>query len=165
MTTLKIPTPLRFYTNGQAEVFVSGSNVAAAMRDLVGQYPTLEQHLYNNQGELRAFVNLFLGEDNIRDLQGLETALNDGDTLRLIPSIAGGSSRSSDLWCSNHYLGKYLALGSVPAAEDGGLSIIFVTRLSRQKPLVAVTVLSTSVSLRAITSSDALVETVHMDEG
>ena len=90
MTTLKIPTPLRNYTNGQAEVQVSGSNVAAAMQDLVGQYPTLEQHLYNGNGEMRAFVNLFLGEDNIKDLQGLDTPLGEEDTLRLIPSIAGG---------------------------------------------------------------------------
>jgi molybdopterin converting factor small subunit len=90
MTTLKIPTPLRYYTNGQAEVAVNGTDVATAMRNLVEQYPTLEQHLYNGKGEMRAFVNLFLGQDNIKDLQGLETPLNDGDTLQLIPSIAGG---------------------------------------------------------------------------
>ena len=90
MTTLKIPTPLRQYTNGQAEVSVAGSNVESAMRNLVDQFPTLEQHIYNGNGEMRAFVNLFLGEDNVKDLQGLETPLNDGDTLRLIPSIAGG---------------------------------------------------------------------------
>jgi len=90
MTTLKIPTPLRYYTNGQAEVAVNGANVAAAMRNLVEQYPALEQHLYNGNGDLRNFVNLFLGQDNIKDLQGLETPLNEGDTLRLIPSIAGG---------------------------------------------------------------------------
>lgn len=90
MTTLKIPTPLRYYTDGQAEVSVNGSDVAAAMRNLVEQYPTLEQHLYNGNGEMRAFVNLFLGQDNIKDLQGFETPLDEGDTLRLIPSIAGG---------------------------------------------------------------------------
>jgi len=90
MTTLKIPTPLRYYTDGQAEVAVNGSDVAAAMRDLVERYPTLEQHLYNGNGEMRAFVNLFLGQDNIKDLQGLETPLSEEDTLRLIPSIAGG---------------------------------------------------------------------------
>jgi adenylyltransferase/sulfurtransferase len=91
MTTLKIPTPLRQYTNGQAEVEVSGSNVDAAMRNLVEQYPALEQHLYNN-GEMRAFVNIFLGQDNVKDLQGTETPLDEGSTLRIIPSIAGGRS-------------------------------------------------------------------------
>lgn len=89
MTTLKIPTPLRQYTNGQAEVAVSGSNVDAAMRNLVEQFPTLEQHLYND-GEMRAFVNIFLGQDNVKDLQGPETPLDEGATLRIIPSIAGG---------------------------------------------------------------------------
>ena len=91
MTTLKIPTPLRQYTNGQAEVEVNGSNVEGAMRDLVEQYPALEQHLYNN-GEMRAFVNIFLGQDNVKDLQGAETPLEEGSTLRIIPSIAGGRS-------------------------------------------------------------------------
>jgi molybdopterin converting factor small subunit len=90
MTTLKIPTPLRYYTDGNAEVVVNGANVSDAMHDLVTQYPTLERHLYNGDGNLRNFVNLFLGENNIKDLQGLETPLNEGDMLRLIPSIAGG---------------------------------------------------------------------------
>ncbi len=90
MTTLKIPTPLRQYTDGQAEVAVDGSDVATAMQNLVEQYPALKQHLYNGDGEMRAFVNLFLGQDNVKDLQGFETPLNEEDTLRLIPSIAGG---------------------------------------------------------------------------
>lgn len=96
MTILKIPTPLRYYTDGNAEVSVTGSTVSAAMRSLVEQFPALEGHLYNRKGELRAFVNLFLGEDNIKDLQGLETPLDEGDTLRLIPSIAGGVDCSGD---------------------------------------------------------------------
>ena len=90
MTILKIPTPLRQYTNGQSDVDVAGSTIATAMQDLVGQFPALKQHLYNENDEMRAFVNLFLGQDNIKDLQGLETPLNAGDTLRIIPSIAGG---------------------------------------------------------------------------
>jgi molybdopterin converting factor small subunit len=90
MTTLKIPTPLRHYTEGKAEVSITGADVGAAMRDLVRQHPALEPHLYNGSGELRAFVNLFLGEDNVKDLQGMETPLKAEDTLRLIPSIAGG---------------------------------------------------------------------------
>jgi len=53
-------------------------------------HPSLRQHLYNSSGQLRPFVNLFLNEDNIKDLQGLETPLQEGDRLMLIPSIAGG---------------------------------------------------------------------------
>ncbi len=96
MSTLKIPTPLRYYTDGKAEIQVRGADVSAAMQDLVKQYPALEQHLYNGKGDLRTFVNLFLGEDNIRDLQGLQTPLGQEDTLRLIPSIAGGDHVNGD---------------------------------------------------------------------
>ena len=90
MAVLKIPTPLRSYTNGQAEVNVAGSNVAEAMESLVQQFPTLRPHLYNGDGRLRPFVNLFLGENNVKDLQGLETPLDANARLLLIPSIAGG---------------------------------------------------------------------------
>jgi molybdopterin synthase sulfur carrier subunit len=90
MSTLKIPTPLRSYTDGQAEVAVDGGTVGSAMQSLVVQFPALKPHLYNENGELRAFVNLFVGEHNIKDLQGLETPLDEGDRLILIPSIAGG---------------------------------------------------------------------------
>ena len=90
MPTLRIPTPLRTYTGGQSEVAVLGNNVSEAMQDLVAQYPSLKPHLYNDQSELRPFVNLFLGEENIKDLQGLSTPLAEADRLLLIPSIAGG---------------------------------------------------------------------------
>jgi sulfur-carrier protein len=90
MPVLRIPTPLRFYTAGQSEVPVQGETVAAAMQDLINQYPALQPHLYAGDGSLRPFVNLFLGEDNVRDLQGLSTPVKDGDKLLLIPSIAGG---------------------------------------------------------------------------
>jgi molybdopterin converting factor small subunit len=90
MATLKIPTPLRSYTNGQAEVAVSGHNVSEAMTELIGKFPTLKPHLYNGEGSLRPFVNLFVGENNIKDLQGLETPLDDNTRVILIPSIAGG---------------------------------------------------------------------------
>ncbi len=90
MPVLRIPAPLRSYTAGQSEVPVQGDTVAAAMQDLIGQFPALQPHLYMGDGNLRPFVNLFLGEDNVRDLQGLNTPVRDGDRLLLIPSIAGG---------------------------------------------------------------------------
>ncbi|MFN3742409.1 MAG: ubiquitin-like small modifier protein 1 [Anaerolineales bacterium] len=90
MPTIKIPTPLRYYTNNQAEVTVHGRTVAEAMNDLIQQYPSLRTHLYNGDGALRPFVNLFLNKTNIRDLQGLETPLDENDQILLIPSIAGG---------------------------------------------------------------------------
>jgi molybdopterin converting factor small subunit len=91
MPFLRIPSPLRSYTGGLGEVTVQGCTVAEAMQDLVKQYPTLQPHLYNQQGRLRHFVNLFVWENNIKDLQGLDTPLEETDRLLLIPSIAGGS--------------------------------------------------------------------------
>jgi len=90
MPVLRIPTPLRSYTNGQSEVNINGSNISDALTDLTSQYPTIKPHLFNEGGELRPFVNLFIGENNIKDLQGVDTPIKDGDRLVLIPSIAGG---------------------------------------------------------------------------
>ena len=90
MPSLKMPTPLRTYTAGQTEVSLEGATVAEVMQDLVIKYPALKPHLFNGEGNLRPFVNLFLGENNIKDLDGLETTLQSTDRLLLIPSIAGG---------------------------------------------------------------------------
>ena len=90
MPVLRIPTPLRSYTSGQSEVNVGGENISDALSDLTAQYPTIKPHIFNDGGELRPFVNLFVGENNIKDLQGVETPIKDGDRLVLIPSIAGG---------------------------------------------------------------------------
>ena len=90
MPVLRIPTPLRAYTNGQSDVTVNGSNISEALSDLTTQYPTIKPHLFNDSGELRPFVNLFVGEHNIKDLQGVNTPVKDGEKIMLIPSIAGG---------------------------------------------------------------------------
>ena len=91
MTTLRIPTPLRAYTGGKSEVAVSGANITEALTDLTTQFPAIKPHLFSEGGELRPFVNLFVGENNIKDLQGVDTAIKEGDKLMLIPSIAGGT--------------------------------------------------------------------------
>ena len=90
MPSIRIPTPLRSYVAGQSEVKVQGHNVAQAMDSLTALHPSLRQHLFSSEGNLRAFVNLFLNENNVKDLQGLETPLQETDRLMLIPSIAGG---------------------------------------------------------------------------
>ena len=90
MATLRIPTPLRAYTGGNNEIAVQGSTVGEALDDLVTLYPSLRPHLYNGEDKLRPFVNLFLGEENVKDLQGLATPVSQSDRLLLIPSIAGG---------------------------------------------------------------------------
>ncbi|HEX6032790.1 MAG TPA: MoaD/ThiS family protein [Anaerolineales bacterium] len=92
MPVLRIPTPLRAYTDGKSEVTVNGSNISDALVDLTTQYPALKPHLFNEGGDLRPFVNLFVGESNIKDLQGVDTPIQDGEKIMLIPSIAGGMS-------------------------------------------------------------------------
>ena len=90
MAILKIPTPLRSYTGGQIDVRVDGTNVGEAMDHLVHQFPTLKPHLYNGDGNLRPFVNLFVGANNVKDLQGMATPLDADARVLLVPSIAGG---------------------------------------------------------------------------
>lgn len=90
MPSLRIPTPLRPYAEGQTEVTLQGKTVGAALEDLTARYPALRQHLFTDAGELRAFVNLFLNEEDIRQMGGVDTPLDDTDKLMLIPSIAGG---------------------------------------------------------------------------
>lgn len=94
MTTIRIPTPLRPYTNSQAEVPVTGATVGDALSDLTRQYPNLKQHLYNAGGELRAFVNVFLNDEDIRHIRGADTPVQERDRLMIVPSIAGGGRRS-----------------------------------------------------------------------
>ncbi len=90
MPVIRIPTPLRSYVDGQNEVQVQGQTVADAMENLMTQFPAMRPHLSNGEGQLRPFVNLFLGENNVRDLEGLKTPLSEDDKLLLIPSVAGG---------------------------------------------------------------------------
>jgi molybdopterin converting factor small subunit len=90
MPTLKIPTPLRPYANGEGVITLPGETVSEVMIALVDRHPGLKKHLFNDEDKLRPFVNIFLGEENINQMDGLGTALKDDDTLLIIPSIAGG---------------------------------------------------------------------------
>lgn len=92
MTTLKIPTPLRPYADGKSNIKVQGQNVDEVLQKTIQEHPNLRKHLYDDSGELRPFVNLFLNKDNIRQLQGVETKLDEEDILKIIPSIAGGQA-------------------------------------------------------------------------
>ena len=90
MPVIQIPSMLRSYVNGQADIMVDGNTVGAAMQDLVTKYPIFKQHLYKSDGSLREYVNLFIGDQNMKSLSGIDTAVGPGDTIKLIPSIAGG---------------------------------------------------------------------------
>lgn len=90
MASIKIPTPLRAYTGGEATIEVTGGTVNEVLNDLVEKYPDLKQHLFDGD-TLRNFVNVFIGDEDVRFLDGMDTEIQDGDKLRIIPSIAGGS--------------------------------------------------------------------------
>lgn len=95
MSKIHIPTPLRQYVDKQAAVEVSGTTVGEAMRALVAQHPDLRKHLYTEEGKLRAFVNLYVNDEDIRYLQKEATALKDGDQISIVPSIAGGAQNAA----------------------------------------------------------------------
>jgi adenylyltransferase/sulfurtransferase len=90
MLKIHIPTPLRQYAGKQAAVEVQGATVAEALNSLVGQHPDLRRHLYTDDGKLRAFVNVYLNDEDIRYLQKEATEVKESDNISIVPSIAGG---------------------------------------------------------------------------
>ena len=88
--TLRIPTPLRSYTEDQSTVDVTASTVAEALDSLVERYPDLEDNLFTEDGDLRQFVNIYVDDEDIRYQDGTETTLDDASEVSIVPSIAGG---------------------------------------------------------------------------
>jgi adenylyltransferase/sulfurtransferase len=98
--TIFIPTPLRTYAGGQDAVEVGAATVAQALESLIQAHPDLRKHLFNAEGKLRAFVNLYLNDEDVRYLPAKEASpVTAADTLSIVPSIAGGSPpRRRRLW-------------------------------------------------------------------
>ena len=91
MATVIIPTPLRKFTGQKTKLEVEGASVKEAIEDLALNFPDLKKHLIDDNGRLRTFVNIFVGDDDIRDLQNEATIIKDGSVISIIPAIAGGS--------------------------------------------------------------------------
>ena len=90
MAKIHIPTPLRQYAGKQVSVDVSAKTVGEALANLVASHPDLRKHLYTEEGKLRAFVNVYLNDEDVRYLDKEATAVQDGDNISIVPSIAGG---------------------------------------------------------------------------
>ena len=90
MPTLTLPALMKYYVNDLSEIKVSGSTVSQAINDLTTQYPTIKPHIMDNQGRLRRHVNLFINKENIKNLNGLDTPIEESDLIILMPSITGG---------------------------------------------------------------------------
>src|SRR5436190_7667426 len=91
-----IPTPLRPFAGKQESVEVEGRTVGDALQRLVGQYSDLRRHLYNDDGRLRSFVNIYVNDEDIRHLDREQTQLSAGDAMSIVPSVAGGSGAAVD---------------------------------------------------------------------
>lgn len=146
MSYVRLPTPLRPYAGGRKEVEVKGNTVADALGNLANLYPELSQHLYDEGGRLRPYVNVFLNEDDVRTLQGVSTPIADDDRLVIVPSIAGGRAggeRAHPLRPVDHtglrvnqaliisLLGSAFIAGSVALAAVVGLVMAIGTIVGR----------------------------------
>ncbi len=88
--TVRIPAQLRTLTGGAGELSLSGSTVAEVLKDLDASHPGFADRLFDDTGALRRFVNIFVADEDVRFLQGLDTAVVDGQTVSIVPAVAGG---------------------------------------------------------------------------
>jgi molybdopterin converting factor small subunit len=90
MATVKIPPVLRASVGGEKQVSANGGNVGDVLRDLVSTHPATESQIFSAEGELNRYVNVYLNDEDVRVLGGLDTAVGEGDTLVILPAMAGG---------------------------------------------------------------------------
>jgi MoaD family protein len=90
MATIRIPPVLRAHTGGATEVEAEGGNVGEVLRALTSQHPETESQLFGDDGDLNRYVNVYLNDEDVRVLKGLETAVSAGDTVVILPAMAGG---------------------------------------------------------------------------
>ncbi|MGI8794783.1 MAG: ubiquitin-like small modifier protein 1 [Acidimicrobiales bacterium] len=90
MPTIRIPTQLRTLTGGAGEVSTDGSTVGEALKALDAAHPGFTERIFGEDGKLRRFVNVFVADEDIRFLSGLETPVDDASTVSIIPAVAGG---------------------------------------------------------------------------
>ena len=88
--SVRIPTILRTYTGGESEVIANGDTLAAILDDLDSNYAGIKGRIVDEQGELRRFVNVYVGNDDVRFLEALDTSTPEGAQISVIPAVAGG---------------------------------------------------------------------------
>ena len=88
--TVRVPTTLRTLTGGASEVAVDGATVGEVLQALEAEHPGFAEHILDDEGGLRRFVNVFVADDDVRFLDGLGTPVPDGETVAIIPAVAGG---------------------------------------------------------------------------
>ncbi len=88
--SVRIPTPLRRYTDGASTVRANGASVDQVLRELHTQFPGLGERLFDGAGQIKSHLNVFVNSEDIRFLQGTHTPVREGDTITLLPALAGG---------------------------------------------------------------------------
>jgi len=91
MATVIIPTPLRKFTNNTARLDIQADNIEKTVQELTVNFPELKKHLLDDKGQIRSFVNIFVGDNDIRDLQQEKTLVKTDTVISIVPAIAGGS--------------------------------------------------------------------------
>jgi sulfur-carrier protein len=91
MSTVKIPPVLRASVGGAKEVEASGASVGDVLRSLAQQHPATESQLFSEEGDLNRYVNVYLNDEDVRVLDGLETSVSESDTIVILPAMAGGA--------------------------------------------------------------------------
>ena len=94
---IEIPSALKQYVNDQDEVEVSGSSVQEVFEALVSEYAEVKANLFDENGKIRNFINVYLNDDDIRYANGLKSKVQDGDTIQIVPSVAGGCSTEKNI--------------------------------------------------------------------
>src|SRR5512132_723562 len=95
--TITIPTALRHFAGGTSRIELEAATAAEALDKLTSQYAELRRHLYDDQNSLRSFVNVYINDEDIRHQSGADTAVKDGDTVMIVPSIAGGAATETEV--------------------------------------------------------------------
>lgn len=90
MATVYVPTPLRRLTSGQSKVDVDGATIGALIQSVEAQYPGVAEKVLDGDGNIKRFINIFLNDDEVGSLQGLETPVGENDKISIVPAMAGG---------------------------------------------------------------------------
>jgi molybdopterin converting factor small subunit len=129
-----IPTPLRQYAEKKESMEVQAKTVAEALGAITSQYGDLRKHLYNDEGKLRSFVNIYVGDEDIRFLQKDQTPLKENDVISIVPSIAGGTAPS---FCSGQALRCICSYPGFPSRQAGVANPGRIPRKSHQLSVIS----------------------------
>ena len=130
---IRIPTPLRSFVDGRREYEGKGNNAGELLRSLTVDHPGILKRIFDERGEVRRFVNIFVNEEDIRTLGGLETEVRDGDVLSIVPAIAGGAPTVQDLLGKVRRRIKELSPDEVRELQRNGDEIVLVDVRDREE--------------------------------